>query len=50
MGVSFQIFNLGNIFENVDQKVSKQWFFFFGRGAKNHIFKTFFGKIFKNIA
>ena len=41
----FQVFELGNIFENCDQKVPKNDFL-----AKNHDFWLFLVKIFKNIA
>ena len=45
----FQIFELGNIFKNFNQRSQKSWFFlpkyhFFG------IFWHFFVKIFQNIA
>ena len=39
-----QILNLGNIFENFDQKVPKKWFF-----CKKSSFFTILVKIFKNV-
>ena len=41
----FLIINLGNIFENFDQKVPKKWFFF----CKISCFFDFFGQNFSKI-
>ena len=41
----FQIFELGDIFENIVQKSQKTWFF-----AKKSLFWHFLVTIFKNIA
>ena len=46
-----QILNLGNIFENFDQKRQKTWFFFAQKFTFWAFFGTFcFNQIFKNIA
>ena len=47
-GFSFHIFELGNIFENFDQRVPKKVIFW--QKIMFFFFFTFFVKIFKNIA